>query len=356
MAKTDKVATVAEITDRFRSASAAVITEYRGLTMAQLTELRRSLGKDTAYTVAKNTLVKRAAADAGVEGLDDLFVGPTAVAFISGEPVDAAKALRDFAKTHPLLVIKGGLLDGRPIEPGEVNKLADLESREVLLGKLAGAMLGTLTKAAYVLNALPSQVARLAAALQDKRVADGETLEVVEAAVVEAAVVEAAVVEAAVVEVVEEAVEEAVVEDAVVEAAEEAVVEAVAEDAAVLEAAEETVVEAVAEDAAVLEAAVVQAAVEEVTTIEAVAEEILEAEAVSGDSPADEAAVVEEVVEEAAAEEAEVIEAAAEEIAVIETAADEIVDEIVEEAAAAEADATDSVAGDGTDKDAAPEA
>src|SRR5664279_5492149 len=376
MAKTDKVATVAEITDRFRSASAAVITEYRGLTMAQLTELRRSLGKDTAYTVAKNTLVKRAAADAGVEGLDDLFVGPTAVAFISGEPVDAAKALRDFAKTHPLLVIKGGLLDGRPIEPGEVNKLADLESREVLLGKLAGAMLGTLTKAAYVLNALPSQVARLAAALQDKRVADGETLEVVEAAVVEAAVVEAAVVEAAVVEVVEEAVEEAVVEAAVVEAA-------------VVEAAEEAVVEAVAEDAAVLEAAVVQAAVEEVTTIEAVAEEILEAEAVSGDSPADEAAVVEEVVEEAAAEEAEVIEAAAEEIAVIETAADEIVeevveeaaaeeaevieaaaeeiavietaadeivDEIVEEAAAAEADATDSVAGDGTDKDAAPEA
>ena len=316
MAKTDKVATVAEITDRFRSASAAVITEYRGLTMAQLTELRRSLGKDTAYTVAKNTLVKRAAADAGVEGLDDLFVGPTAVAFISGEPVDAAKALRDFAKTHPLLVIKGGLLDGRPIEPGEVNKLADLESREVLLGKLAGAMLGTLTKAAYVLNALPSQVARLAAALQDKRVADGETLEVA---------AEAAVVEAAVEEMV-------------------------------VEAAEEAVVEAVAEDAAVLEAAVVQAAVEEVTTIEAVAEEILEAEAVSGDSPADEAAVVEEVVEEAAAEEAEVIEAAAEEIAVIETTADEIVDEIVDEAAAEEADATDSVAGDGTDKDAAPEA
>ncbi len=249
MAKTDKVATVAEITDRFRSSSAAVVTEYRGLTMAQLTELRRSLGKDTAYTVAKNTLVKRAAADAGVEGLDDLFVGPTAVAFISGEPVDAAKALRDFAKTHPLLVIKGGLLDGRPIEPGEVNKLADLESREVLLGKLAGAMLGTLTKAAYVLNALPSQVARLAAALQDKRVADGETLEVA-------------------------------TEAAAVEAAAEAVAEV-----AVVEAAEEAVVDAVAEDAAVLEAAVVEAAVEEVTAIEAVAEEVLEAEAVSGDSP-----------------------------------------------------------------------
>ena len=177
MPKADKVATVAEITDKFRTSSAAVVTEYRGLTMAQLTELRRSLGKDTAYTVAKNTLVKRAAADAGVTGLDDMFVGPTAVAFIGGEPVDAAKALRDFAKSHPLLVIKGGLLDGRQIEPGEVTKLADLESREVLLGKLAGAMLGTLTKAAIVLNALPSQVARLAAALQDKRIADGETLE-----------------------------------------------------------------------------------------------------------------------------------------------------------------------------------
>ncbi len=176
MPKADKVATVAEITDRFRSSSAAVVTEYRGLTMAQLTELRRSLGKDTAYTVAKNTLVKRAAADAGVTGLDEMFVGPTAVAFISGEPVDAAKALRDFAKAHPLLVIKGGLLDGRPLEAGDVNKLADLESREVLLGKMAGAMLATLTKAAVVLNALPSQVARLAAALQDKRIAEGESL------------------------------------------------------------------------------------------------------------------------------------------------------------------------------------
>ncbi len=177
MPKADKVATVAEITDRFRNSSAAVITEYRGLTMAQLTELRRSLGKDTEYTVAKNTLVKRAAADAGVNGLDDLFVGPTAIAFVNGEPVDAAKALRDFARTHPLLVIKGGVFDGRPIEAADVNRLADLESREVLLGKLAGAMLATLTKAAIVLNALPSQVARLAAALQEKRAEGGETLD-----------------------------------------------------------------------------------------------------------------------------------------------------------------------------------
>ena len=171
MAKADKVSTVAEITEKFRSSNAAVITEYRGLTMAQLTELRRSLGSDTAYTVAKNTLVKRAAADAGVEGLDDMFAGPTAVAFVSGEPVDAAKALRDFAKAHPLLVIKGGLLDGRPLEAAEVTKLADLDSREVLLSKLAGAMKGTLTKAAVVLNALPTKTAQLLAALQEKQAA-----------------------------------------------------------------------------------------------------------------------------------------------------------------------------------------
>jgi large subunit ribosomal protein L10 len=172
MAKPTKVATVAEIADSFRSSSAAVITEYRGLTMSQLTTLRKNLGSDTAYTVAKNTLVKRAAADAGVEGLDGLFTGPTAVAFISGEPVDAAKVLRDFSRANPLLVIKGGVLDGKPLDAAEVTKLADLESREVLLGKMAGAMLATLTKAAVVLNALPSQVARLAAALVEKRTED----------------------------------------------------------------------------------------------------------------------------------------------------------------------------------------
>ncbi len=169
MAKPTKVATVAEIADQFRNSSAAVVTEYRGLTMSQLTALRKSLGGDTAYTVAKNTLVKRAAADAGVEGLNDLFTGPTAVAFINGEPVDAAKVLRDFAKANPLLVIKGGLLDGKALDATEVSKLADLESRDVLLAKMAGAMLATLTKAAIVLNALPSQVARLAAALVEKR-------------------------------------------------------------------------------------------------------------------------------------------------------------------------------------------
>jgi large subunit ribosomal protein L10 len=173
MANSAKVAAVAEIADQFRSAQAAVVTEYRGLTMAQLTELRRALGSETDYTIAKNTLVKRAAADAGVQGLDELFSGPTAIAFVGGEPVDAAKALRDFAKAHPLLVIKGGLLDGNAVGPAEVDKLADLESRDVLLAKLAGAMKGTLTKAAVMFNQRPSQVARLAAALQEKRAAEG---------------------------------------------------------------------------------------------------------------------------------------------------------------------------------------
>ena len=168
-----KETAVSEIADSFRNSSAALVTEYRGLSTTQLTTLRRSLGRDTAYTVAKNTLVKRAAAEAGVAGLDDLFTGPTAVAFVSGEPVDAAKALRDFAKANPLLVIKGGLLDGKALDASEVTKLADLESREVLLGKLAGAMLGTLTKAAVVLNALPTKTAQLLAALQEKNAAGG---------------------------------------------------------------------------------------------------------------------------------------------------------------------------------------
>jgi large subunit ribosomal protein L10 len=303
MPKADKVATVAEITDKFRSSSAAVVTEYRGLTMAQLTELRRSLGKDTAYTVAKNTLVKRAAADAGVTGLDDMFVGPTAVAFIGGEPVDAAKALRDFAKSHPLLVIKGGLLDGRKIEPAEVSKLADLESRDVLLAKMAGAMLATLTKAAYVFNALPSQVARLAAALQDKRIADGEVLEAAPSAETanDSAVVAAA---------------EAVVADEADEVAKEIITAEAAEIEAEVETVEEIVVaEVVAEQAVAVELA------EEIAVIEEVAEEAI--------AEAPDEAAVEEVLAEAGVAEAVAIEAAAEDIAVIETVAEELAEAVV---------------------------
>jgi len=308
MPKADKVATVAEITDKFRSSSAAVVTEYRGLTMAQLTELRRSLGKDTAYTVAKNTLVKRAAADAGVTGLDDMFVGPTAVAFIGGEPVDAAKALRDFAKTHPLLVIKGGLLDGRKIEPAEVSKLADLESRDVLLAKMAGAMLATLTKAAYVFNALPSQVARLAAALQDKRIADGEVLEAAPAAETadDTAVVAAA---------------EAVVADEADEVAKEIITaEGAAAEAAEIEAEVETVEEIVVAEVVAEQAVAVELA-EEIAVIEEVAEEAI--------AEAPDEAAVEEVLAEAGVAEAVAIEAAAEDIAVIETVAEELAEAVV---------------------------
>ena len=183
----DKVAAVAEITAEFRDASAMVVTEYRGLSMKQLSQLRRSLGSDVNYTVAKNTLVKRAAAEAGVEGLDDLLVGPTAIAFVSGAPVDAAKALRDFQRDNRQLVVKGGYMEGRALSAAEIDQLADLESREVLLARMAGAMKGNLAKAAGLFNAPASQIARLAQALQDKRAQEGagsteEAVEAVESA------------------------------------------------------------------------------------------------------------------------------------------------------------------------------
>lgn len=168
MANQEKTAAVAEITGQFRDASAALLTEYRGLTMAQLTTLRRSLGEQTTYTVVKNTLTKLAAAEAGYPVADDLLTGPTAIAFVGGDPVEAAKGLRDFARTHPLLVIKGGVVEGRPLSGDEVRRLADLESRDVLLSRLAGALLASLSQAAGLFQAPLSQVARLAAALQEK--------------------------------------------------------------------------------------------------------------------------------------------------------------------------------------------
>jgi len=172
MAKADKVTAVAEITEQFKSSTATVVTEYRGLTVANLAELRRSLGGIATYTVAKNTLVKRAAAEAGVLGLDELFAGPTAIAFINGEAVDAAKTIKKFAKDNKALVIKGGYMDGHALTVSEVERIADLESREVLLAKLAGAMKGNLAKAAGLFNAPLSQFARLAAALQEKKASE----------------------------------------------------------------------------------------------------------------------------------------------------------------------------------------
>ena len=167
--RTDKAEAVAEMTEQFRSSTATVLTEYRGLTVSQLKALRRALGTTTTYAVAKNTLAKRAAADAGITGLDDLFTGPTALAFVGGDVVEAAKGLREFAKANPLLVIKGGVFEGKPLSANEVSKLADLESREVLLAKLAGAMKANLSKAAATFQAPLTQAARLLAALQDKR-------------------------------------------------------------------------------------------------------------------------------------------------------------------------------------------
>lgn len=178
MAKPDKVAAVAEIADRFRTSSATVITEYTGLSVSQLSQLRRALGTSAKYRVAKNTLVKRAAQDAGIEGIDELFIGPTAIAFVEGEPVDAAKAIRDFAKDNNALVIKGGYMDGRALSVDEITQIADLDSREVLLAKTAGAFKAKMSQAAALFQAPVTQFARLAAALGEKR---GEGAEPAEA-------------------------------------------------------------------------------------------------------------------------------------------------------------------------------
>jgi large subunit ribosomal protein L10 len=168
MARPDKAAAVAELTDEFRSSNGAVLTEYRGLTVAQLKQLRTALGDDVNYAVVKNTLTKIAAKDAGVDTFDSLLEGPSAIAFIKGDPVVAAKGLRDFAKANPLLVIKGGVLEGKALGSDEISKLADLESREVLLAKLAGAMKAAPQQAVSLFAAPLSQAARLFAALQDK--------------------------------------------------------------------------------------------------------------------------------------------------------------------------------------------
>jgi len=169
MANAEKVAAVAELTGKFRDSSGAVLTEYRGLTVAQLAELRSSLGNNATFSVVKNTLTKIALNEAGLtEQLASLLAGPSAVAFVDGDVVEAAKGLRDFAKANPLLVIKGGVLDGKAITPSEIIELADLEPREVLLAKLAGAMKASLAGAAATFNALPVQMAQLAEALRAK--------------------------------------------------------------------------------------------------------------------------------------------------------------------------------------------
>jgi large subunit ribosomal protein L10 len=168
-ARPDKAADVAELTDRFRESNAAVLTEYRGLTVAQLKQLRRALSGNATYAVVKNTLTAIAAKQAGVEGIDSHLAGPSAIAFVTGDPVEAAKGLRDFAKANPALVIKGGVLEGRSLTAADIIKLADLESREVLLAKTAGVLKASLYQAAYLFTAPAAKAVRTVEALRVKR-------------------------------------------------------------------------------------------------------------------------------------------------------------------------------------------
>jgi large subunit ribosomal protein L10 len=173
MAKAEKAAAIAELTDKFRTSGAAVLTEYRGLSVKQLTDLRNSLRGNATFAVVKNTLTQLAAKEAGVTAFDGQLQGPSAIAFVEGDPVEAAKGLRDFAKANPLLVIKGGVLDGKTLTPEEITKLADLESREVLLAKLAGALQASLSQAVYLFAAPLSQTARVVDALRAKVETEG---------------------------------------------------------------------------------------------------------------------------------------------------------------------------------------
>jgi large subunit ribosomal protein L10 len=169
MANAEKTAVIDELTGKFNASSGAVLTEYRGLTVAQLSELRGKLSGNATFTVTKNTLAKVAATNAGLgEAVSPMLSGPSAIAFVDGDVAQAAKGLLDFAKANPLLVIKGGVLDGKALTAAEVGKLADLEPREVLLAKLAGAMKASMAGAAATFNALPTQLALLADALRAK--------------------------------------------------------------------------------------------------------------------------------------------------------------------------------------------
>ena len=169
MASAEKSAVIAEMTENFRKSTATVMTEYRGLTVTQLKELRRALGPTTTYSVVKNTLSRLAAKAAGVEGLDEMLKGPSAIAFIEGDAVESAKGLKNFAKDNPALVIKGAYMEGKVLSPKEILRLADLESREVILAKLAGAMNASLSQAVYLLAAPLAKTARALGALQSQK-------------------------------------------------------------------------------------------------------------------------------------------------------------------------------------------
>lgn len=176
MSRTDKTKAVAELAERFRTSSGAVLTDYRGLSVASLRDLRDALRGNAEYVVVKNTLTKIAAQEAGVEAFEELLTGPSAIAFITGDVVEASKGLKTFGKDHPQLVVKGGYLEGKPLSPAEIEKLADLESREVLLAKLAGAMKASMSGAAALFAAPLSKTARTVEALRVKAEADPAVL------------------------------------------------------------------------------------------------------------------------------------------------------------------------------------
>ena len=169
MKRPEKEAVIAELTDKFRNADAIYLTEYRGLTVPQISELREKLGRDTSYAVAKNTLARIAAKEAGIEGLDELLAGPTAITFVNGDAIAGAKVLRDFAKKNKALIVKGGFYDGTVYDAEGTKKLADLKSRPELLSEMAGAIKGTMSKAAYLFTALPTKAVRTIDALREKQ-------------------------------------------------------------------------------------------------------------------------------------------------------------------------------------------
>jgi large subunit ribosomal protein L10 len=188
MAKPEKASAVSELAEDFRTSQATLVTEYRGLSVTSMKALRRTLGSTTKYSVVKNTLTKIAAREAGVPIPDEMLKGPSALAFVKGDPIDAARMLRDFSRENPFLVIKGGIYEGKAVTSEEVMQLANLESREVLLAKLAGAMKGSIAKAARVFDALrikleagsPAAPTEVAAPVEVVAVAEAAPVEVVE--------------------------------------------------------------------------------------------------------------------------------------------------------------------------------
>jgi large subunit ribosomal protein L10 len=202
----EKVAVVEEVRERLASANASVVTEYRGLTVAQLAELRKNLAAVGDYKIYKNTLVRLAIAGSEYEELTELLSGPTAIAFVNGEISAAAKTLRDFARTYPALIVKGGLVGASPLSNQDFTRLADLPSRDVLLARFAGALAAPLQQLAGLLQALPRNFAfGLSALLEERGGAPVPAEPVAEAEPVEAAAepVEAAAEQAAVAEPVE---------------------------------------------------------------------------------------------------------------------------------------------------------